>query len=277
MKELACIVTGPERNGTTFFKKILDSHPDIYSGFETGILMQEDFKLCEPFCEWIYNPGAHWGLSKDISFGNKTFSEKYELLFKHKGSYHKKCGIQNLIKQSRHLIDKTPAYMKKLKYVRENSDKDVPIFIIIKNFKNNYISRVINHNEGEESFLTTMQEVKHSLDYLIETKDSENIHLFQYEDAASNQHKFIQKIKSLLKNRININYDMSLNLHEQKTKHLKQARVKIPYSNWRPKPTELSKEELPKYSKIVSKLNSLQKSFESNYNEIIQHYKQNLN
>ena len=35
MNKLVAIITGPTRNGTTYVKNVLDSHPDIFSGFET--------------------------------------------------------------------------------------------------------------------------------------------------------------------------------------------------------------------------------------------------
>jgi hypothetical protein len=262
MNELACIITGPERNGTTLFKKILDSHPDIFSGFETGILLNKDFSQCAPFCDWIYNKGAHWGLDRDISLRGKSFSEKYDLLFEHKGSYYRECAIQNLIRKSRYLVDKTPAYIRKLKYIRENTCKDVPIFIIIKNFKNYYTSCVVKRKESEAVFLKKIQSTKYSLEYLNEIENSENIYLFQYEDVINNEPQLVNQIKRILSNRIDTSHDMSSSLFEEK---MQKMQVDYPYSKWIPESTQLNEQDFLKYSKI-----------QSNYDDLIQRCKQIL-
>jgi len=70
MDKLLCIITGPERNGTTYVEKIICSHPDLFCGFETGILLNHDFSKSQPFCKWIYHRGFQWGLRKDIKLDN---------------------------------------------------------------------------------------------------------------------------------------------------------------------------------------------------------------
>ena len=79
MNKLICIITGPERNGTTYLKSLIDSHPDIYSGFETGLLLNKDFKSVKPFSEWIYHPNNQWGLSKNIDLFNKNLCQKLKV------------------------------------------------------------------------------------------------------------------------------------------------------------------------------------------------------
>ena len=78
MEKLICIITGPERNGTTLVEKIVFSHPDIFGGFETGLLLDEDFSTCKPFNKWIYRGRWMWGLSRDIDLTGKSFKEKYD-------------------------------------------------------------------------------------------------------------------------------------------------------------------------------------------------------
>ena len=99
MNRLVCIITGTEHNGTTYLKNILDSHPNIYSGFETGFLLNDNFEKSVPFKNWVYNGNFHWGLPKNINlFDNTlTINDKYSLLLHNKGSY--EGIIQNLIKK----------------------------------------------------------------------------------------------------------------------------------------------------------------------------------
>ena len=136
MDKLLAIITGPERNGTTFFSRLFYSIPNVYSGFETGFLLHNDFKKCHPFCQWVHQSHEHWGVPTHINFfDNKlTFNDKYQLLFDNKGTSEKNDNhLQKLIRKSHFIVDKTPAYFRRLSFVRKQS-KGIPIFIVIKDF-----------------------------------------------------------------------------------------------------------------------------------------------
>ena len=74
MEKILAIVTGPERNGTTYLSKLLCSIPDIYCGFETGLLLDNDFKKCDPFNKWIHLDNEHWGCPNNIDFYDKKLT-----------------------------------------------------------------------------------------------------------------------------------------------------------------------------------------------------------
>ena len=83
--KLLVIITGTERNGTTYLSQLVNSIPNIYSGFETGLLLDNSFTNCKPLCEWIYRGNLHWGMPKqlDLYSSNLSFDDKYKLLFEH--------------------------------------------------------------------------------------------------------------------------------------------------------------------------------------------------
>ena len=110
MNNIIAIVTGPERNGTTYLSRLLYSIPDIFSGFETGILFNNDFTKCPPFDKWIHRGGYHWGVPEHINFNNTklSFDDKYKLLFDNKGLHKNNSNIQQLIFNSKFIVDKTP-------------------------------------------------------------------------------------------------------------------------------------------------------------------------
>ena len=153
MDKLVAIVTGPERNGTTYLKNLLDSHPNIFSGFETGFLIDDDFSKSIPWSNYVIQGNYHWGLPKNINLTDKnlTITDKYKLLLDNKGSY--EGHIQNLIKNSTHIVDKTPAYFRILPQVCERiNNKSIPIIITIKYFQDYYTS-LIKRDATEKSFL----------------------------------------------------------------------------------------------------------------------------
>jgi hypothetical protein len=252
MKKLICIITGPERNGTTFVEKILFSHPDIFSGFETGLLLDENFNTCEPFCKWIYNRSWQWGLSREIDLTGKSFKEKYDLLFKHKGSYHDSDPIQKLIYESKYLVDKTPAYIRNLEFVHKNIPKDIPIIIVIKKLEDDYISKIIKRNHIISRWEVETKLTIKSLKY-IETigKTHKNIFIFRYDEAVKYTDNFIEKIKNILQHKINTNTEMSV------ARYLKKIGGSGgPYGDWKSNESK-SDEKFQKYKNLQTEYDKL--------------------
>ena len=256
MDKLLCIITGPERNGTTLIEKIIYSHPDIFGGFETGLLLDENFNNCKPFCEWIYHGaglhGFHWGLNRKIDLTGKSFKEKYDLLFKYKGSYHKSDPIQKLIYESKYLVDKTPAYIRNLEFVHKNIPNDIPIIIIIKNLEDDYISKVIKRNHplsgwDEESKLTL-----NSLKYIKTTrKTHKNIFLFSYDNVAKYTDSFVENIKNILQHKIDTNVEMSVAEYVKKV-----GNTKYLYGDWNSNDLK-SDGSFQKYKKLQTEYDGL--------------------
>ena len=100
MEKIVAVVTGPEHNGTTYLKNLFDSHPFIFSAFESGILLHNDFNKCHPWNLWVNSGNFNWGLPKEIVLSNLELSmvEKYDLIFKNKGSYDGKIQKYSFLK-----------------------------------------------------------------------------------------------------------------------------------------------------------------------------------
>lgn len=201
MEKLIVIISGPEHNGTTYFKRLLESIPNVYSGFETGFLLNENFENCLPWNEWIYRSDEHWGVRKEINFNdeNLSFDDKYRLLFENKGSG---CGtIQKLIKESEFLIDKTPKYFYKLPTVIKNlNNNDIPIFIVLKNLNQHYISLCVKRNVSLRMFKKKINNCIKILEW-IKNNPNYNVHIFEYDDLV--EYDFSEFIKT----KINIKFD----------------------------------------------------------------------
>lgn len=254
MNKLVAIVTGPERNGTTYLKNLLDSHPNIFSGFETGFLIDDDFEKSKPWNEYVIQGNYHWGLPKDINLNDKnlTINDKYKLLLENKGSY--EGHIQNLIKNSTHIVDKTPAYFRILPQVCERiNNRSVPIIITIKYFQDYYTS-LMKREMSEKFFLKLVNQNIEVMVWLKKNKvKNRNIYLFCYEDVT--KVRFIKNLKKVIGKRINTDSEMSFERYEEKINGVSKGN---PYYNW--KPTKLM--EIPmslkilevKYNRLINEL-----------------------
>jgi len=234
MDKLVCIITGPEHNGTTYLKNLLDSHPDIYSGFETGLLLNDDFEKSIPFKDRVYHGEFNWGLPKNINLFDKslTIEDKYSLLYNNKGSY--EGDNQKLIKESKYIVDKTPIYFANLPDVYKRLDsEDIPVIITIKNFEECYNSYVVSRNMSIENFIKRTTHYKNSLIWIKENKEKlKNIYLFSYNDTINPN--FNKKLKQIISPRINVNTDLS---HDNFLKKLCNPSMiqNRPYGDWKKK------------------------------------------
>jgi hypothetical protein len=253
MDKLLCIITGGEHNGTTYFENIIYSHPEVFGGFETGILLDENFNKCKPFCDWIYSGGPHWGLREDIKLDGKSFKEKYDLLFKYKGSGHATDHTQKLIYDSKYIVDKTPAYIRNLEFVRKNVPSEIPILIIIKNFKGNFISKVVKRAQPISVNIDQVKYVIDSLKYIKNSEGGKNIHLFYYDDVIEYHENFIMKIKNILKYKIDTNVELSLEKYEEKLKNGSRG----PAGNWKQMNHDVDEEKLIPYIDIRNEYDGL--------------------
>ena len=230
MDKLLLIITGPEHNGTTVIEKILYSHPDIFGGFETGLLLNPFFSECKPFNEWIYMDKWHWGIPNSISFSDDlTFNEKYSLLYKHKGSHND--DIQKIIRNSKFIVDKTPAYIRNLKFVRKNTPLNIPIVISIKKFLGYYNSYIVKRKGDLQEFIKLVEKTMINLIWLKDNINN-NIYLFDYDDIIKNEKKFSEKIKQIIKFKVNINLDLSIDKYNKKIENVNKNDPE-PYHGWK--------------------------------------------
>ena len=255
MENILAIITGPERNGTTYLSKLLCSIPDIYCGFETGLLLDNDFKKCEPFNKWIHQGNEQWGVPNNIDFNDKklTFDDKYRLLFNNKG----KCSVlnihQELIFKSKFIIDKTPRYIRNLQFVRKNS-KEIPILISIKYLKDYYISMCVKRNMDMNKFKQFYLKNIETLEWLKKEKPK-NIYLFLYNDII--EQSFGNKLKKIFSSKIDLN-NVNISYENYKKKILKKTK-KFVYSDWKETPKTdikilLDNKILKKYDTLIDEL-----------------------
>jgi hypothetical protein len=255
MDKLLCIITGPERNGTTYLEKLVYSIPGVFSGFECGLLQNKDFNKTKPFNEWIYHGNFHFGCDKSVSFKNDySFSKKYELLFLNKGSGYENNKIQKLIKHSDFIVDKTPAYFRNIEDVIINLNNDsIPILITIKYLKQYYYSLCIKRNESLSDFIHIVKRHLNSLRFLKTYKGS-NIYVFNYNNIIKPE--FAIKLKNILQKygKIDLdNIELSINNYNKKIDD-----NECPYYKWNDN-YDLRKITLPNELII----------FEKEYNELI--------
>ena len=254
MDKLIAIVTGPERNGTTYLKNLLDSHPNIFSGFETGFLIDDDFSKSIPWSDYVIQGNYHWGLPKNINLTDKnlTITDKYKLLLDNKGSY--EGHIQNLIRKSTHIVDKTPAYFRILPQVCDRiNNKSIPIIITIKYFQDYYTS-LMKRDATEKSFLKLVNQNIEVMIWLKQNKNKlKNIYLFCYEDII--KRRFVRNLKQIIGKRINTMSEMSFEKYEEKINGIKTGN---PYFNWKPSKLKEIPENLKvleiKYNRLIDEL-----------------------
>jgi hypothetical protein len=265
MDKLLVIITGPEKCGTTYLKYLIDSIPDITSGFETGLLLEQNFELAIPFCKWIHMGGAYWGVPKYINFfdTNLSFNDKYELLFNNKGlistdnmEYHDIIH-QNLIKKSKYIIDKTPAYFVNLPHIFKNIPNNIPVVITIKYFKDYYYSLCVKKKYVEDcDFDILINKNINTLLWLKYNRPS-NVYLFLYNDILKPDFK--NKLKEILSYKIDLT-DVEISYENFVKKIENQIHC---YSDWEP-------------SNICFDLPLMFKNSETQYNILINETKINL-
>lgn len=199
---LLCVVCGIEHNGTTFVANTIYSHPKIFSGFETGLLLKKNFNECKPYNKWIHKPGFHWGVEQSVEFDRITsFDEKFMRLFESKGSFHQNCNIQKEIHRSEYIVDKTPEYVYNLSYIRNNTPVDIPIIVVLKNFVNNYKSYVMKRKIPIWDLLRRVNNCYKSLQYVSRHRPK-NVHVLSHEDIVKHPYMYEQFITMVINQRL---------------------------------------------------------------------------
>ena len=133
---LAAIVTGMPRSGTTLISRILMSHPQVWSGFETGILLREFENSIH--ATWMTHGRWHWGLkAEDLKRINRTecYETKFRLLREVAGTKQKYGPFSFMHRNfqgSPYVIDKTPQYVFEIDEVLKKTD--APVFMVYKDF-----------------------------------------------------------------------------------------------------------------------------------------------
>lgn len=128
------IVAGLEHSGTTMAGSLLASAPNLYAGFECGLLAAEapsEFSSVDPFFTWMAMPSTNhmWGLSpehRDELLAANCHAQQYVQLRKYSPIYQ--------IHNESWIIDKTPMYYRNLLSVMDRTPK-VPVIVTWKEEK----------------------------------------------------------------------------------------------------------------------------------------------
>lgn len=251
--KVVCILTGLEHSGTTFSQQLICSHPDVFCGFEAGIMCNDNFlhPACIPFNSWIYEQGFHWGLDNKIKLSKQTMGEKYQLLFDFKGSGHENCNIQKLIKDCNLIIDKTPRYFETpqlLHRVLRNTPPNIPIIVTVKDFGNTLASFikwravapdfqefVKQSNKDWDEFyrkrfnyaLGRLSRLLETLKFVEKSFQRDRIYIFLHSDIAQNTDSYIARLQEILSYKLSFEEDLSKNKYRSKIGETPYA-----YSNW---------------------------------------------
>jgi len=208
---LLCLVTGMEHSGTTIISKIISSHPDIYTGYEGGVLQGDldDFKNKKPFFNWMMEPcdKGHWGiLPKDMIdiCSSDTYDEAYIKIKKYAGKNGPEL-FRNIFQNSKYIIDKTPQYVYHLDSIMQKVS--VPVIITEKTYDQLYKSYVIKRGLDEEILKKRYEKYIQQKEICL-NKHSNRILIINCSDITKETDKTIGTIKKFL----NIDQDIELSL-----------------------------------------------------------------
>ena len=128
---LFAIITGMERSGTTIVSALIMSAPNLYSGFECGLLeaaKPSEFRQVSPFFDWMTGPTPYerlWALTdeqRETLVGHSCHAEQYIQLQKDSPLFHKHNNTQSWI------VDKTPRYIYNLLSIMDRT-QGVPVIV----------------------------------------------------------------------------------------------------------------------------------------------------
>jgi len=235
-KSLIGIITGMERSGTTVLHNIINSHSQITSGFECGILLGtlKNFEQNEPFGIWMRQNRYQFGLEHNKyldDIKDMTYKEVYQYIGKHKGSH--EGHFQSIMRNSKYFIDKTPRYIYDLDSVINKIEGiDIPIIIILKNFDHIYFSQVYKRSQDINEFTENINKCIKTMEFL-EKNFNSNIYLFWYNDAVKDKKKLASRLMNILKEYTPDLEEEELSFERWKKKIVVDEKNELyPYRHW---------------------------------------------
>lgn len=235
MENLLCIITGMEGSGTTYLSSILNSHSQIFSGYETGILLgtPNNFNEIEPYNTWLSHGSFHWGLPNNFLevIKNMTYEEIYNYIYINKGSKFENIDMtpQYYIRKSLYFFDKTPRYIYNFKKIYQKlNTNNLPFFLLFKKFDEIYTSYVFKRNNSKEMFYFNITKI---IDLLLWIKKTKNKNIYVINFNTILEKGFIKKIQSIIYNYNNniIKEDLNIKMYQSKV-----LNYDYPYKNWEP-------------------------------------------
>lgn len=243
MDKLICIICGMEKSGTTYLANLLNSHSNIFSGFETGILLGnlKEFNKIEPYNQWLSHGSFQWGLPDNFlkEIESLNYNNIYEYIYDKKGSKYNYEDMtpQYFIKKSIFIFDKTPSYIYDLKYIYNKlNNTKIPFIIILKNFNDIYNSFINNSYITEQEFYYKILKVIETLNW-IKKSSIKNIYIFSY-DKFINDKQYIKKFEKVIysNNPKLKEEELNINNYIRKVKN-----YDYPFKNWEYKKYDESK------------------------------------
>lgn len=235
MENLLCIITGLEGSGTTYLSYILNSHSQVFSGYETGILLTDPDKFHEikPYNTWLSHGSFHWGLPNNFLeiIKNMEYDEIYNYIYINKGSKFENIDMtpQYYIRKSLYFFDKTPRYIYNFKKIYQNlNNNKLPFFLVFKKFNEIYTSYVFKRNNTKETFYFNILKIIDLLNWLKENK-IKNVYVINFENIL--EKNFIKKIQNII-----YTYNVKINKEDLNIKmyYSKVLNYDYPYKNWVP-------------------------------------------
>jgi hypothetical protein len=222
---LFAIIVGLEHTGTTMAASLLQSVPNLYSGFECGFLAAEspsEFNTTQPFFDWMAKPTNihHWGMSGEHQselLTAKCFAEQYYMLRKYSPIYQ--------IHNTSWIVDKTPMYYKKLLSIMGKTP-NVPVIITWKdpdNVRKSHLKRNVPIQIIEQKLHTFETQLR-----LCQSKYPDRIHILNQTELGLDADATLQKMFAFL----GLQYDESYkSLEEFNKKGLPLGRPRSPPYN----------------------------------------------
>lgn len=265
-KKLIAVLCGMPFSGTTYLSRIVCSHAAIDAGFECGLLFEENPRLFtkrRKFYNWMmsHEKPYNWKLSSsDMEYVCDTddFYESYNRIVE-------KCHLFNESRNATHIIDKTPAYIYRLRNIMPKVP-ETPFIVIRKSAEFQY-SSYKNRGRSLEEFIKLYEK---QIDSLNRVKNlpilNKRLLILNFSDIQTDLDLSISTIFDFLKSHSDIKFNPKMIIRMRKSLELdinsnkKKLRKKFNYN-----------QELKKYKQNytsyelenLAKLTELETSFKS--------------
>lgn len=199
--KLAAIVTGMQHSGTTYLNDVINSHSNIMSGFECGILLGDlkNFKQVKPFSDMLKTGSFQFGLPDDYleKIKNMNYPEVFDYIQRNKGSKND-LFQQTLMQTCEYFTDKTPDYIYQIETIHNKiKGLNIPILIVLKNYDEIYYSWIIKRELTTDHFNWLILKCIKSLKYILDNPNS-NIYVFKYNDIITKEAEYNKYIMNII-------------------------------------------------------------------------------
>jgi hypothetical protein len=198
---VCAIVTGMEHSGTTYLNRVINSHSQIASPFECGILLGNlhNFQEILPFSTWLSNGGHHCGLPETVldDISGLSYESAYQYIQKNKGT---NATCMDDFRSSTYFVDKTPRYIYFFEEIYTKIEHlHIPIFIVLKPFDQIYKSWCVNRKVAGANFSPKIKQVIDSL-HFIESSKPHNVFIIDYNDMIDFEKEVSEFIMTKIQN-----------------------------------------------------------------------------